>query len=334
MENGPPEAGRSGGAGALSARRQRRACAYVLQMQSAGSASPPTNRHVGDARRVAPMLAAPIGAGSGVGHVRAAWTPRASRPSSFGRGAGGVRSGSEGPVGRSIEHGQPPTSAQQHRSPAQRSAAAMVRAGDAHDGSAASAGIMPHSRQKTDTMIRDGIDIAVSIWPPNPPAAGARTTLPVRTRLLESEVWLPRPRAEVFAFFADAFNLQEITPPFLRFRVVTPRPVEMRVGAIIDYRLRVRGLPMRWRSEITAWDPPHRFVDEQVIGPYRLWRHEHTFEERDGGTLCRDRVEYAVPLDPLVHRLLVRPDVERIFAFRAHRLRECFPAARPEAVPV
>jgi ligand-binding SRPBCC domain-containing protein len=88
----------------------------------------------------------------------------------------------------------------------------------------------------------------------------------------------------------------------------------MQVGTLIDYRLKLRGFPMRWRTLISAWDPPHRFVDEQLKGPYRQWIHEHTFEARDGGTLAKDYVQYAVPFDFLVHGLLVRPDVEKIFS--------------------
>ena len=141
---------------------------------------------------------------------------------------------------------------------------------------------------------------------------------------LETELWLPHRRDEVFHFFADAFNLETLTPPWLKFEVLTPRPIEMRVGLQIDYRLRLRGLPMRWRSEITAWEPPGRFVDEQRRGPYRAWIHEHTFEERDGGTLARDRVQYAVIGGQLVNRLFVRRDVEKIFHFRQEKLQGLF----------
>ncbi len=98
----------------------------------------------------------------------------------------------------------------------------------------------------------------------------------------------------------------------------------MREGMLIDYRLRVRGLPLRWRTRISAWQPPHRFVDEQLRGPYRLWIHEHTFEPRNGGTLARDLVRYAVPFDALLHRWFVRPDIERIFQFRAAELKRRF----------
>jgi len=132
----------------------------------------------------------------------------------------------------------------------------------------------------------------------------------------------------VFPFFADAFNLERITPPLLRFRVVTPRPIAMREGTRIDYRLRIHGVPVRWQSEITVWEPPFRFVDEQRRGPYQLWSHEHTFVERDGGTLCRDVVTYAAPGGPLVHRLLVGPDVRKIFAYRREALAGLFGAPR------
>jgi len=149
----------------------------------------------------------------------------------------------------------------------------------------------------------------------------------VRIREFQSELWLPLPPEELFLFFADAANLDAITPPWLHFHIVTPRPIAMREGALIDYRLRVRGLPLRWRTRINVWQPPHRFVDEQLRGPYRQWIHEHTFEPRDGGALARDRVRYAVPLGCLVHRWLVRPDIERIFQYRAERLRQRFRCA-------
>lgn len=136
---------------------------------------------------------------------------------------------------------------------------------------------------------------------------------------LRSELWLPRPLSEVFPFFADARNLQRITPPWLSFEVLTPAPIEMRPGARIDYRLRVHGVPLRWQSEITVWEPPYRFVDEQRRGPYRLWHHEHTFRENNGGTLCGDIVQYASrggPLRPMIEALFVRRDVDKIFRYR------------------
>jgi ligand-binding SRPBCC domain-containing protein len=136
---------------------------------------------------------------------------------------------------------------------------------------------------------------------------------------------LPRPIGEVFPFFGDARNLEVITPPWLRFKVLTPGEIVMRPGAIIDYRLKLRGLPLAWRSEITAWEPPHRFVDEQRKGPYSLWVHEHRFSERDGGTSAEDIVKYAVPGGGLLHRLFVKRDVEKIFDYRATKLKELFP---------
>lgn len=150
----------------------------------------------------------------------------------------------------------------------------------------------------------------------------------MRSHRIERETFIARPRPEVFDFFSDAGNLEELTPGFLRFEIVTPRPIEMAAGRIIDYRLRVRGVPLRWRSVIRVWEPPVRFVDEQVRGPYRRWHHEHLFEERDGGTAVIDRVDYAVPggpgLERLVHRFLVGPDVRRIFDYRQERLGEIF----------
>jgi ligand-binding SRPBCC domain-containing protein len=151
----------------------------------------------------------------------------------------------------------------------------------------------------------------------------------LRVRTLPTELWLPRPIAEVFAFFSDAHNLDVLTPPWLGFRVLTPRPVALRAGAVIDYRLKWRGVPLSWRTEIAAWEPPHRFVDRQARGPYRLWVHEHSFTPHDGGTLMRDRVEYAVPgwlFEPVVHGLVVGPDVRRIFAYRQRKMRELFAA--------
>ena len=148
----------------------------------------------------------------------------------------------------------------------------------------------------------------------------------MKIREFQSELWLPLPPEKLFPFFADAANLDAITPPWLNFRIVTPGPVDMREGALIDYRLRVRGLPLRWRTRINAWEPPHRFEDEQLRGPYRQWIHEHTFEARDGGTLARDRVRYAVPLDWLVHDWLVRPDIEKIFRHRSEMLKRRFAA--------
>lgn len=148
--------------------------------------------------------------------------------------------------------------------------------------------------------------------------------LGMKTFTLTNELWLPAPPWDVFPFFADAFNLERITPPMLRFRVLTAPPIAMGVGTLLDYRVRLRGIPMRWQSEITAWEPPHRFVDEQRRGPYRLWVHEHTFAAQDSGTVARDNVRYAVPGGGLVQRLVVGPDLRRIFEYRSAALREIF----------
>ena len=144
---------------------------------------------------------------------------------------------------------------------------------------------------------------------------------------MQQKLLLPRPREEVFSFFADARNLEIITPTWLSFEVLTPTPIGMRAGTHIDYRLRIHGVPMRWQSEITTWDPPCCFVDEQLHGPYRRWIHKHRFEERDGGTLCTDHVRYAVFGGWLIERFLVRRDLERIFAFRQKKLVEIFDRA-------
>lgn len=146
----------------------------------------------------------------------------------------------------------------------------------------------------------------------------------MKEKLFRDELLLPKPRAEIFPFFAEARNLETITPPWLRFEVLTPAPIVMRTGALIDYRIRVHGLPIRWRTEIAAWDPPHRFIDVQSSGPYKLWHHTHSFEERGGSTLCRDEVRYSPRGGALMDWLFVRRDVERIFAFRREKLRELF----------
>lgn len=135
-----------------------------------------------------------------------------------------------------------------------------------------------------------------------------------------------RKRTDVFAYFADAKNLEVMTPPWLRFRIVSPRPIHMQTGTRIDYVLRLRGIAVRWTSEITAWEPAFRFVDEQIRGPYRLWVHEHRFEDVPGGTRVIDRIRYAVPGGGLVHRFLVAPDLERVFEFRREKLCAVFDA--------
>ena len=136
---------------------------------------------------------------------------------------------------------------------------------------------------------------------------------------LEREQRLSRPAAEVFAFYSEARNLERITPPWLSFRVLTPEPITMRVGTLIDYRLRVHGVALNWTTRIEEWEPGVAFVDRQIAGPYALWRHRHTFRSAGAQTVVADRVDYALPfgrLGEIVHALLVRRDLERIFAYR------------------
>jgi ligand-binding SRPBCC domain-containing protein len=145
-----------------------------------------------------------------------------------------------------------------------------------------------------------------------------RGAMPV-THVLEREQLVPREPGEAFAFYANARNLEAITPPWLGFRIATPGTIEMRPGTLIEYRLRLHGVPVRWRTRIEAWEPGAMFCDLQLRGPYRHWEHLHTFEAVSGGTIVRDRVTYALPLGPLgrfAHALLVRRDLEAIFDFR------------------
>lgn len=136
--------------------------------------------------------------------------------------------------------------------------------------------------------------------------------------------------------FEDPYNLAKITPPWLNFRVTSAERVEMRKGARIDYLIRWLGLPIRWQSSITEYEPPHEFVDEQKRGPYVLWRHHHTFEETPEGTKVADRVDYALPFGPLgqlMHRLLVRRQLLGIFGFRQRELAKLFGTGAKQLTP-
>jgi len=150
---------------------------------------------------------------------------------------------------------------------------------------------------------------------------------------LERSLWLPSPLEEVFAFFADARNLERLTPPWLGFTILNPTPVAMEEGVRIDYRIRLHGIPVRWQSRIAVWDPPHRFVDRQTRGPYRAWIHEHRFLADGDRTLVLDRVDYRVPGGELVRRFLVEPDLRRIFAYRHRRLVDHFGSATGPPAP-
>ncbi len=152
---------------------------------------------------------------------------------------------------------------------------------------------------------------------------------------LTTELLVREPREQLFEFFADAFQLETITPPWLHFVVQTPRPIDMRAGTLIDYKLRLHGLPIRWRSKISTWEPPFQFIDEQVRGPYRYWQHLHTFDEVDGGTLVRDTVHYAVPFGFIMQPLLVRRDLTKIFQYRRDTMSRLFtPVSESVASPV
>jgi ligand-binding SRPBCC domain-containing protein len=146
----------------------------------------------------------------------------------------------------------------------------------------------------------------------------------MKEHLFSSDLWLARSPTEIFPFFADARNLGSITRPWLHFELLTRGDMTMRVGALIEYRIKLHGIPLHWKTKITAWDPPFRFVDEQIKGPYQQWIHEHRFEKSGEGTLCHDRVRYSIFGGLIVNRLFVEPDVKKIFLFREKKLTELF----------
>lgn len=149
------------------------------------------------------------------------------------------------------------------------------------------------------------------------------------TYRLQTDITLARPLDAVFAFFSDAGNLEAITPPELRFEILTPRPIGMERDTRIDYRLHLYGIPFRWRTRISVWEPGVRFVDEQESGPFALWIHEHRFEPiSPSATRIRDEVRYALPLEPLgrLAHPIVRARLDHIFAYREARVRELLAA--------
>lgn len=142
---------------------------------------------------------------------------------------------------------------------------------------------------------------------------------------LTRSITITRPLREVFDFFADAGNLERITPPELNFHIITPQPIDIEKGTLIDYSLKLRGLPMKWRTEISVWEPPFEFVDQQLSGPYKQWIHRHRFTElAKGETLIEDEVRYRLPLEPLgdVVHFIVRRELNYIFDHRQKAVAE------------
>ena len=155
------------------------------------------------------------------------------------------------------------------------------------------------------------------------------TDSPVRAAVtrLRASTWVPAPPRAVFEFFSEPSNLEQLTPAWLRFHIVTPGPLSIGDGTRLSYRLRVHGIPLAWESEIRDWNAPCEFVDVQIKGPYRFWHHRHRFSEVDNGALVVDEVDYAPPGGRLIDRLFVRRDLRNIFSFRIKRLAELFSTA-------
>jgi ligand-binding SRPBCC domain-containing protein len=152
-------------------------------------------------------------------------------------------------------------------------------------------------------------------------------------RRFRNEMQIDKTPEDVFAFFSNAANLNRITPPWLHFKILNP-DVKLQKGSLIRYRLRLRGIPLKWISEITEWNPPHYFVDAQIKGPYRTWIHKHEFIAEDSVTHMIDEVRYSLPgsfLEPLVNRFFVEPDIKRIFQFRTKVIEEIFKSEKPSA---
>jgi ligand-binding SRPBCC domain-containing protein len=158
-----------------------------------------------------------------------------------------------------------------------------------------------------------------------------------RPYVLERCQWVPLALGETFAFFAEPANLPRITPPWLGFRILTPPPLVMGQGLTIDYRVRVMGWPVHWRSLISEYDPPRAFRDVQLVGPYRTWDHMHRFWEEDGGTVVHDRVVYEPPLGPLsglLNALVIRRQLDAIFQYRGERIGALLLGSRAQALPL
>ena len=144
-----------------------------------------------------------------------------------------------------------------------------------------------------------------------------------------TETIINKPLQEVFEFFSNAQNLNLLTPPQLQFEILTPLPIAMKKGTLIDYKLKLSGIPFYWKTEIAAWEPPFRFVDKQLKGPYKIWIHEHRFEEKNGKTYMYDTVEFLSPgwfLEPIINKLFIEKKVKEIFTYREKKLKEIFKA--------
>ncbi len=138
---------------------------------------------------------------------------------------------------------------------------------------------------------------------------------------------IDKPIQDIFPFFSKVENLEILTPDWLNFKILTPLPIEIKTGTIIKYRIRLYGIPLYWKTKITLWDPPHRFIDEQIKGPYSVWIHEHRFEAKDGKTTMIDTVDYDIPgwiFKTVVHRIFVEKQVDSIFKFRQKKIKEHF----------
>ena len=178
-------------------------------------------------------------------------------------------------------------------------------------------------RRETVTLFERSLDVTASPVRIEPRGRFFRLSV---ERVLSAEL------EQVFAFFAEPRNLERITPPWLRFRIVGEPPA-MEAGTQIHYRLRLHGIPVGWHTEITDWSPPHRFVDVQRRGPFALWEHEHTFEATIGGTLMRDTVDYSIALARLSNRLVVARDLRAIFEYRHAVIAAAVRATEPESEP-
>ena len=144
---------------------------------------------------------------------------------------------------------------------------------------------------------------------------------------LDSIQFINKPIEDVFEFFSNPDNLSVITPPKLGFKILTPTPIKMSIGRLIDYKIYLMGIPIHWRTLITNFDPPHTFIDQQIKGPYTIWHHTHTFQKVDGGVEIKDRVVYSIPfsiLGRILNFLWIRKDLENIFNYRKKVIDELF----------